>query len=64
MGAVTDLELLGADISDPVAVAKFIAGMNLNGQAQARLLKDYVKEMGIRLTREILIEARDYSFHL
>lgn len=64
MGAVADLVEFGADIGDPVAVAKFIAGLNLSGQMQARLLRDYIKEMRLRLTREILIEARDYSFYL
>jgi hypothetical protein len=64
MSAVSDLQSLGADIRYPVLVAKFIAGLSLSGEAQAHLLRSYLQETGARLNAEVLVAARDFSYHL
>lgn len=64
MSVSSDLQALGADIRDPVLVATFIAGLDLSGQAKAHLLRSWLNEVGGRLTAEVLVAARDYSFHL
>jgi tRNA A22 N-methylase len=64
MSAASDLQALGADVRDPVLVAKFIAALSLSGQAQAHLLRSYLIETGARLNAEVLVAARDFSYYL
>jgi len=64
MAAVEDLRLLGAPVEDSVLTARFIATLALSGQQKARLLREYLRESGQGLTTEVLVAARDFSFHL
>ena len=64
MSVVSDLVALGADVRHPVDVAYFIAQLDLSGQQQARLLREYLQVTGARLTAAVLVAARDYSYHL
>lgn len=64
MGAVDDLRVLGAPVDDAVGVAAFISQLSMTGQQKARLLREYLRERRVRLSTEVLVAARDYSFFL
>jgi hypothetical protein len=64
MSAVSDLRALGANVESPVEVAKFISKLPIGGGLQAHLLRLYLTETGARLNAEVLVAARDYSYHL
>jgi hypothetical protein len=64
MAAVDDLRALGAPVGDAALTAGFIAQLNMGDQQKARLLRDYLRESGVVLSRAILVAARDYSFYL
>lgn len=64
MGSLDDLRALGAPVDDAEATARFIATLAVTGVQKARLLRSYLRESGQGLSREVLIEARDYSFFL
>ncbi len=64
MGALDDLRALGAPVDDAAKTARFIASLAATGAQKARLLRSYLREASEPLTREVLIEARDYSFFL
>lgn len=64
MSALDDLKLFGAPVDNPISTARFISRLALRGQEQARLLRGYLSESHWRLTAEVLVAARDYSFYL
>jgi hypothetical protein len=64
VAAVSDLTSLGAPVADAIGTARFIATLALTGQQKARLLREYLRETRLRLSNEVLIAARDYSFYL
>lgn len=61
---LSELVDLGAPLRSAVLTAAFISKLDLSGKQKARLLRDYLFLSGKRLTREVLIQARDYSFYL
>ncbi len=61
---VDDLRALGAPVSDPVATARFLDRLALEPVQRARLLREFLRETGQRLTTEVLVAARNYSFFL
>lgn len=64
MGALDDLRALRGPVDNPVATARFIAQLNLRSAQKARLLRQYLRETRRRLSTEILVAARDFSFFL
>lgn len=64
MAVLDDLAVVGAPVTDPVALARWLAALPLAGPQQARLLRQYLAERGEPLTRAVLVAARDYSFEL
>lgn len=55
---------LGAPVDDAAQTARFINELAMGDQQKARLLRDYLRETKVQLSRAILVEARDYSFFL
>jgi hypothetical protein len=64
VAVVDDLRLFGAPVDDAVPTAAFINTINVSSQQKARLLREYLRETRVTLSREILVAARDYQFYL
>lgn len=64
VATVDDLRVLGAPVDNPVATARFINRLALRGAQKARLLRAFLRERRLRLTTDVLVAARDYSFFL
>ncbi len=64
MAVVDDLRALGAPVGDDVLVARFLDQLALTSQQKARTLRGYLRETGGRLSTEVLVAARNYSFYL
>ena len=64
MAVLDDLLNLGAPVSNPVATARFLDQLALTPVQKARLLRSYLRETAQRLTTEVLVAARNYSFFL
>jgi hypothetical protein len=62
--ALADLRFVGAPVDDPVATARFIAGMVLTKRQKAALLKTYLSDTGRSLSSEIRTAADQYAEHL
>jgi hypothetical protein len=62
--AIADLRFVGAPVDDPVATARYIAGMILTKRQKANLLKTYLSEKGVSLSSEIRSAADQYAEHL
>ena len=60
MGAVADLEYIGAPVVDPVRTAGFIGGMILTRRQKAALLKDYLLEKSLAISPDIRRAADAY----
>lgn len=64
VGSLEDLVVLGAPVSNPVETARFIDRLALAPVQKARLLRQYLRESQQRLSTEVLVAARNYSFYL
>ena len=62
--ALEDLRFVGAPVDDPVATARFIAGMVLTKRQKAALLKTYLSEKGAALSSDVRSAADQYAEHL
>lgn len=64
MGAIADLGFIGAPTADPVATARFIAGLVMTRRQKAALLRDYLTEKGMILTDAVKAAADQYVSEL
>ncbi len=61
MAALADLRFIGAPVEDPVATARFIAGLVLTRRQKASLLKEYLSERGFALTDAVRVAADPFA---
>ncbi len=61
MGALEDLRFIGAPTEDPVATARFIAGLVLTRRQKAALLKEYLAQRNLPLSDEVRAAADPFA---
>lgn len=59
--ALADLRFIGAPVEDPVATARFIAGLILTRRQKAALLKEYLVDTNRVLTPEVRAAADPFA---
>lgn len=59
--ALADLRFIGAPVEDPVATARFIAGLILTRRQKAALLKEYLVDTNRVLTAEVRAAADAFA---
>lgn len=61
MGALADLQYLGAPVADGAATAKFIGGMILTRRQKGSLLLDYLRDARLSASFDVRKAASGYA---